>query len=293
MIPPPIREKILGMSQKYSQGLISDLLEYNLAGGKEFRLKAYTHAFKALGGAESYQSTATGYNLELLQALFIIIDDVMDNSEHRRGRPCFYLRRGMAAVKDAYYLLAVVRKLESSAVGGLCAGQILKASFGQTHDSLRKTRDGFRMEEYYRICDSKSGSYTLYMPAAFAYLESRTAIPEYLEEFCRIGGVLFQIQDDYLNFLPGKSGKTTNDLEEGKCTWFTCEMASMDVPAVARYFDEGVVSGELLEVVGGLFPKYGRVVDEMMERMRRMIRKEDEKALEMLLKLLSARKHHD
>jgi farnesyl diphosphate synthase len=293
MLPSVVKKRILGMSQEYNQNLILSLLDYNLTGGKEFRLRAYTHAFLSLGGVETDQSVTVGYTLELIQALFLIIDDIMDNSEHRRGKPCFYIGRGMVALKDAYYLLAAAKKLQCIAIGQVCSEQVFKAALGQTHDSLRKTKSSFTMDNYHKICDSKSGSYTLYMPAIFAYLESGSRIPDRLGEFCRIGGILFQIQDDYLNFFPSKSGKSANDLEEGKCTWFTCEMALMNIPVVTRYFDSGIVGNELLEVVKGLFPKYYATVDGMAEKMRGLVEEEDKKALDMFLRLLSARKCHD
>jgi farnesyl diphosphate synthase len=52
-------------------------------------------------------STLTLYVCDLqLQAYFLVLDDIMDNSVTRRGRPCWYLHKnlGTAAVNDGLLL---------------------------------------------------------------------------------------------------------------------------------------------------------------------------------------------
>lgn len=54
-----------------------------------------------------------GWCVELLQSFFLVADDVMDHSEMRRGKPCWYKREdvGLDALNDAILLEAGIYKL--------------------------------------------------------------------------------------------------------------------------------------------------------------------------------------
>ncbi|KAK7749679.1 Farnesyl pyrophosphate synthetase [Cytospora paraplurivora] len=61
--------------------------------------------------ADEYFQTATlGWMVEFLQAMMLVVDDIMDHSETRRGRPCWYLMPGisMQAANDAPVALALL-----------------------------------------------------------------------------------------------------------------------------------------------------------------------------------------
>lgn len=63
---------------------------------------------------DEYFETATlGWMVELLQAMMLVLDDIMDGSETRRGRPCWYRVPGigMRAVNDAAILESAIYML--------------------------------------------------------------------------------------------------------------------------------------------------------------------------------------
>jgi farnesyl diphosphate synthase len=49
-----------------------------------------------------------GWCIEILQAAFLVLDDIMDASETRRGRPCWYKKVEMMAVNDGIILESMV-----------------------------------------------------------------------------------------------------------------------------------------------------------------------------------------
>src|SRR4051812_1499622 len=61
---------------------------------------------KTLTEEEYFRSAALGWMIELLQAFFLVSDDIMDSSKTRRGNPCWYLvpKVGMIAINDAFML---------------------------------------------------------------------------------------------------------------------------------------------------------------------------------------------
>lgn len=289
MIREAVKSKVLELCHGYNKKEVRFFLDYNLVGGKELRYKGYLHVIRSLGGEEDEKSCVAGYSVELLQAALLITDDVMDNSLVRRGRPCYYLKRGMKTLRDALFLLGVIRKLVGEEMKRLYSASIFRTCLGQTHDTIRKTRPEYNMETYAMIAESKTGAYSFYLPAALGYASANRREPQYLWGFSKLGALIFQMQDDYLNFVPEKSGKTMNDLEEMKCTWFTSRLSPMTHPAVERYFSSGIVSDELLAIVKGLFGEYSLVLRQLASKLLGMVEEEDKKALGIFVSLLDAR----
>ena len=70
-------------------------MQYNVPGGKLNRGLSVVHAFKAIvqrevTPEETFRLYVLGWCVELLQAFFLVADDVMDGSITRRGQPCWY-----------------------------------------------------------------------------------------------------------------------------------------------------------------------------------------------------------
>ena len=91
-----------------------DLLNYNTPGGKLNRGLSVVDTYLILKGKKiedlsesEYKKVAIlGWSIELLQAFFLVSDDIMDASKTRRGQPCWYLKPdvGTIAINDSFML---------------------------------------------------------------------------------------------------------------------------------------------------------------------------------------------
>lgn len=92
-----------------------DNLNYNTPGGKLNRGLSVVDTYAIITGRKSAldlpegeytQAAILGWCIELLQAYFLVADDMMDKSVTRRGQPCWYRvdHVGEIAINDAFML---------------------------------------------------------------------------------------------------------------------------------------------------------------------------------------------
>lgn len=97
---------------------IEDMLPYTVVGGKMNRgltvLSALNSILKGnVTPSQKIQAHVLGWSVELLQAFFLVADDMMDSSITRRGQPCWYRKSdvGMIAINDSFILESVIYRL--------------------------------------------------------------------------------------------------------------------------------------------------------------------------------------
>jgi len=205
-------------------------------GGKRWRPVLFLLVAEALGAdPEKYIDLAI--YPELLHNGSIIIDDIEDMSEERRGKPVLHKLFGediAINAGNALYFMALLPLLKNKEkfdektllrIYELHSQEMIKIHFGQGtdiswHRGLANA-DEISEEEYLEMCSNKTG--------CIARLAAKTAAiiaGENDEEVKTIGkfaetiGVAFQIQDDVLNvsgkeFAKGKGG-LGEDITEGK-----------------------------------------------------------------------------
>ena len=74
---------------------VQAMMDYNVPGGKLNRGTTVLSVQSTLKGApltdvEACRAAVLGWAIEYLQAFFLVADDVMDESQTRRGQPCCY-----------------------------------------------------------------------------------------------------------------------------------------------------------------------------------------------------------
>ncbi|KAL3460134.1 isoprenoid synthase domain-containing protein [Aspergillus heterothallicus] len=226
-------------------------LMHNTLGGKCNRGLSVIDTARHLQGRdltpdEYFHTAALGWMIELLQAMMLVLDDIMDAASTRRGRPCWYLVPdvGMIAVNDApmlesaIYLLLKKHFRDHPAyvdMMELFHEVSFRIELGQTYDMLVAPQDStsvnfaaFNEATYSQIVAHKTAYYSFHLPVALAMLYCGCASPWNLEQAERIlvvMGTYFQVQDDYLdNFAdPAVLGKVGTDIVDGKCSWLAVQ----------------------------------------------------------------------
>ncbi|KAF2094352.1 ERG20 farnesyl diphosphate synthase [Rhizodiscina lignyota] len=247
---PNLVNDVLDHCRQY--GLPTNALEWfeknakhNTVGGKCNRGMSVVDTTSILLGHslsqdEYFHAASLGWMVELLQAFFLVSDDIMDASKTRRGNPCWYLMPdvGMIAINDAfmlegsiYVLLKKYFRSHKSYVDllELFHETTFQTELGQTCDLLTAPEDhvdldNFSMEKYTFIVIFKTAFYSFYLPVALAMHYCNVATEKNLKQAKDIlipMGEYFQIQDDYLdNFAdPETLGKIGTDIQDNKCSW--------------------------------------------------------------------------
>ena len=255
---------------------IWDLLD---RGGKRWRPTLMLLIIEALGkDPEEYVDFAA--IPELIHNGTLMIDDIEDDSELRRGKPCTHKKFGIDISINAgnmlYYLpmqIVLKSKLEpekKSKIYDTYIQEMINISFGQGfdiawHRGLGKA-DDITEAQYLQMCAFKTGTLARMaakLGAILADADDKTI--EKIGRFAETIGVAFQIQDDILNIQPTKEwGKEIgDDINEGKRTLMvihTLKKASdEDKKRLIQILNMHTKDPELIKEAIDIMKKYGSI----------------------------------
>lgn len=242
---------------------------YNTVGGKCNRglsvpdtvsiLKSSPSVGLSSSDADFFESSTLGWLIELLQAFFLVSDDMMDASITRRGQPCWYRAPnvGMIAINDSFMLESaiyiILKKYFRSHPDYLDMIELFhevtfQTECGQTCDLLTAPEDhvdldNFSMQKYTFIVHYKTAFYSFYLPVALALHYCKLATDSNLKQARDIlipMGEYFQVQDDYLdNFAdPETLGKIGTDIQDNKCSWLVNQALTRCSPEQRKLLDD-------------------------------------------------------
>ncbi|KKA24647.1 Dimethylallyltranstransferase [Rasamsonia emersonii CBS 393.64] len=257
----PLAQEILAAAKGYSAW---QSLNYNVPGGKLNRgLSVPDTAIallqRPLNEQEFRHLSILGWLTELLQAFFLVSDDIMDGSITRRGQPCWYRQSGvgMIAINDAFLLESAIyvtlKKEFRSHPAYLDLIELFhevtfQTELGQLCDLItapedKVNLDNFSMDKYTFIVKYKTAYYSFYLPVALALHYLQLATPGNLRQAHDILiplGEYFQIQDDYLDAFgsPEVIGKIGTDIQDNKCSWLINQALQRATPEQRKLLDE-------------------------------------------------------
>ncbi|KAI6081873.1 terpenoid synthase [Hypoxylon rubiginosum] len=266
---PKLEEDLLAWVKQYNlpkeqQEWYKKSLEINTLGGKCNRGMSVPDSVsvllnKELSEDEYFKAATLGWMIELLQAFFLVSDDIMDSSITRRGKPCWYRHEGvgMIAINDSFMLESAIYTLLKKHFRShpayvdmleLFHEVTLQTELGQLCDLLTAPEDtvnldNFSLEKYTFIVIYKTAYYSFYLPVALALYQLNIATPKNLKQAHDIlipMGEYFQVQDDYLdNFgLPEHIGKIGTDIQDNKCSWLVNQALKIATPEQRKTLEE-------------------------------------------------------
>jgi farnesyl diphosphate synthase len=264
---------------------IAKLLDYTCKGGKMTRAKTITravdlklraeaaatpgngvcngHGAPAAAGAPAidplFDAAVLGWCIEILQAYFLVMDDIVDHSETRRFQPCWYklpdVGVGLGVVDSVLlrsFVFNTLRRFLGTRPYYARAFELFEkcaymTEIGEMLDTLSEQRRDLSYiteDTYFNIVWHKTCYYTIHLPLALGLLvtgDLDTTIPEAeLKQITFLVGEYFQIQDDLLDCYadPKHIGKVGTDIQDFKCSWLAVQFLQRATPDQRTIFVE-------------------------------------------------------
>ena len=213
-------------SLQSSNPLLSEVLTYIKQRNGKMMRPILTLLMAKLFGEINYSALHAALSLELLHTASLVHDDVVDESDKRRGQSsvnAIYNNKVSVLVGD--YMLAT--SLKHSAMTGSIRIVDLVARLGQNlaeGEIIQLTNinaSEFSEEVYYDVIRKKTAAlFTASAEAGAVAVNSSDEMVQNARLFGEMIGIAFQIKDDIFDYYSsGEIGKPTgNDMSEGKLT---------------------------------------------------------------------------
>ena len=219
-------KSLFDASLQSSNPLLSEVLTYIKQRNGKMMRPILTLLMAKLFGEINYSALHAALSLELLHTASLVHDDVVDESDKRRGQSsvnAIYNNKVSVLVGD--YMLAT--SLKHSAMTGSIRIVDLVARLGQNlaeGEIIQLTNinaSEFSEEVYYDVIRKKTAAlFTASAEAGAVAVNSSDEIVQNARLFGEMIGIAFQIKDDIFDYYSsGEIGKPTgNDMSEGKLT---------------------------------------------------------------------------
>ena len=239
-----------GSHEDMRRYLYEPLATYSANGGKRHRPAVCALGCAAVGGNPLNAASAAAA-VEHFHTAALIHDDIADEGELRRGKPCLHLTQGLGlAINDGDLALSQVTgivladdDLDNNTkvrVLGELVDMTTRTIEGQALDIgwARDDRWDISVDDYLTMARHKTAYYSVAVPLACGAIigGGSNEQVEALRSFGMATGLAFQLQDDLLNLVGDKESVQKDfrsDITEGKRTMLVVHALANAEPADA------------------------------------------------------------
>ena len=288
-----------------NKAIAEPIWEFLDRGGKRWRPSLFLLICEALG-KNLEEFTDFAIIPEVIHNGTLMIDDIEDASEMRRGKPCTYKIFGLDIAINAgnamYYLplLPLIKNREKiskeklNMVYEIYVKEMINLSLGQAMDIAwhrgLANADKISEKDYLQMCAYKTGTLARMSAKIAAVLAgANQELTEKLGRFAESIGVAFQMQDDILDLtgeeFAKKKGGRGQDITEGKRTLIvihTLKVASAeDRNRLIEILNMHTTNQKLRDEAIKIMEKYGSI--DYVKNFARKIVEESWRDVEKLL----------
>lgn len=250
----------------YSRDAVATYCDILARGGKRLRGALTMAAYEMAGGTDEQMILKAARIVEMIHAYMLIIDDVCDRSDIRRGGPAahrllerYHAERGLHGDSTHFGIaqainaalagselarrelgeLPVAAELRLEAMNSLHENLVITVH-GQINDIFNEAVRDVTEAQVKSVLTWKTAYYSFLSPLNFGAIlaGAGAADREYLLEYSVNAGLSYQITDDILGMFGDEeeSGKSAqDDLKEGKVTLLVARALAHANPEQKRY----------------------------------------------------------
>ncbi|KAJ8717208.1 hypothetical protein PYW08_005607 [Mythimna loreyi] len=230
---------------------VEKLVNYTIDGGKygEGMIVPFTYQKledpKYFSEEKLHSARFLGWCVEMCLGCLVALDDIIDVSPKRRGKPCWYLQPdvGTSAINDCFLVYHCFMEVLEMKFGNepfysdllkLTNQETMYTAIGQSLENLlryskeRNNLDKFTMEAVDTTVLNKTSYFSLRYPLLAGLLlvkDGKERDTTELVNICLELGKILQYQNDHKDIYwdEASSGKIGTDIQEGKLTWFAAK----------------------------------------------------------------------
>jgi len=238
-------------------------------GGKRIRGALTMTAYKMLGGTDEQVSLEAARAIEMMHAYILMVDDIQDRSEVRRGGPTAHillkkyheqhhlkddaLHFGESIAMNGFLFgshsaLTVLADLDVDPAYRLAAiknvnKHFINTAYGQSLDIFNEVTESADEDAVDKVLLWKTAFYTFANPLQLGAILAGASDRDLsqLEEYSMHAGRVFQITDDILGIFSeeSSSGKSPlDDIKEGKRTILTVKSLELAAKSDAYFLEQ-------------------------------------------------------
>lgn len=251
---------------------IAIIKEFVANGGKRFRPALFYYAYSSYSQINLTSVYTLSFVFELFHTFGLIHDDIIDNSDSRRGYPTVHTKYDIpTAIMVGDISLMLTDELFFEGLSSIELNHDQKSKIMAAYNSFKQETfigeylDYVKIDDYMKVAVLKTAFYSFVRPVEIGLLMAQvdnTVIQKWkiiLEKL----GLLFQIKDDYIGTFADekKIGKSvTSDVAEGKNTMivhiFKLKASVEEVAKFDTFFGEMKVGEEDFTWYLNLLRKY-------------------------------------